>query len=143
MTKKLNLKVKTPRHISMHEMTVIKGARKKGATHKEIKAHIDQDRKFAGTYRGKGISTNTISRLLGKTHGKEYEKSISKVWEIHAKQTYQKSEFEELESRIKSLKERESFRKFARRIVERTKGDQYDVRVRYKAEDDTFEAESG
>jgi len=124
----------------MHEMTVIKGGREQGMTHKEIKAHVDQDRRMAGTYSGKGISTNTISRLLGKTHKEAYTKKITKTWEIHAKQTIQKSQMEKVRERIKNPKERARFDKFAKRVIERTKGRQYDMSVEYEAEDDTFYA---
>ena len=124
----------------MHEMTVIKGGRASGMTHKEIKAHIDQDRRMAGTYRGKGISTNTISRLLGKTHSTEYAKKISHVWTVHAKQTAQLSMMERVRERIKDPKERKRFDKFAKRVIERTQGKQYDMHVEYEAEDDTFYA---
>ena len=134
----MKVKVKVPRHLSMHEMTVIRGGRKSGMTHKEIKSHIYQDRKMAGTYKGKGISTNTISRLLGKTHKETYTKRIEKAWEIHAKQVAQKSQMEKVRMRIKDPKERAKFDKFAKRVIERTQGRQYDMVVEYSAEDDTF-----
>lgn len=135
-------KVKVPRYTSMHEMTAIRGGRAAGMTHKEIKAHIDQDRKMSGTYRGQGISTNTISRLLGKTHKEAYTGKIQKVWEIHAKQTYQVSEMEKVRMRIKDPKERAKFDKFAKRIIERTEGKQYELEIGYEAEDDTFYVDS-
>ena len=124
----------------MHEMTVIKGARAGGATYKEIKAHIDQDRKFAGTYKGQGISTNTISRLLGKTHSTEYAKKISHAWSVHAKQVAQESQMDRVRERIKDPKERARFDKFSKRVIERTGGKQYDLQTEYRAEDDTFYA---
>lgn len=122
---------------------MIKGGKKQGMTHKDIKTHIDQGRKMAGTYKGKGISTNTISRLLGKTHKEAYSKAISKSWEIHAKQTAQLSQMEKVRMRIKDPKERKNFDKFAKRIIERTEGKQYNLQTEYIAEDDTYSIISG
>ena len=135
-------KIKIPRYTPMHEMTAIRGGRAQGMTHKEIKVYIDQGRKMRGTYRGKGISTNTISRLLGKTHKEAYTKKIEKAWEIHAKQIYQVSEMEKVRMRIKDPKQRANFDKFAKRIIERTEGKQYELEIGYEMQDDSFYVES-
>ena len=136
------LKVKVPQNIPMHEYTAITGGRDIGMTHKEIKIAIDQGRKMRGTYKGQGISTNTISRLLGKTHSEAYSKKITKAWEIHAKQTAQLAQMDRVRMRIKDPKERARFDKFAKRIIERTEGSQYELEVEYEAEDDSFYVES-
>lgn len=126
----------TPRNLPMHEMEYITGA--VGRTQKQIKAHIDEGRKARGTYKGKGISTNTISRMLGATHKVEYAKATEKGWEIYAKRTHQLSALERVADQIEDPKERKRFMRFARQQTERQKGRQYELEVGYEAETDEF-----
>lgn len=129
---------KPPRNLPMHEMTAILGGRKQGMTHKEIKEYIDQGRKMRGTFTGQGISTNTISRMLGRTHKVAFKKSTEKAWEIYAKRTVQRTNLERVADQIKDPKERKRFMRFARQQTERQKGRQYDLEVTYEAETDEY-----
>lgn len=132
----------TPRNIPMHEMTAIIGGRKQGMTGKEIKSYIDQGRRMRGTYKGKGISTNTISRLLGATHKKKLREDTEKAWYVYEQKKRQHSELERIAEQIKDPKERKKFLKFARQQTERSKGRQYEMEFGYDAESDEYYAES-
>lgn len=125
-----------PRNLPMHEMQYIIGA--VGRTQKEIKAYIDEGRRARGTYRGQGISTNTISRMLGATHKVAFKKSTEKAWEIYHKRVAQRSQLEKVADQIKDRKERAKFMRFARHQTERQKGREYDLEVGYEAETDEF-----
>lgn len=133
---------KQPRNLPMHEMTAILGGRQSGMTHKEIKAYIDQGRKMRGTYTGQGISTNTVSRLLGRTHKVTFKAATEKAWYIYAKKSVQKSHMERVADQIKDPKEQARFMKFARQQLERSKGRQYELEVGYDAETDEYNIES-
>jgi len=129
-----------PRSIPMHEMQYIIGAT--GRTQKQIKEYIDEGRKARGTYKGKGISTNTISRMLGATHKVSFRKSTEKKWRIYAKRVAQHSQIEKVADQIKDPKERKRFMKFARQQTERQHGNQYNLQVGYNAETDEWNVES-
>lgn len=135
------IKIVKPQNIPLHELNAIINGKKEGMTQKEIKQGIDSYRKMSGTYKGKGISTNTISRVLGKKHSEQAKTSTKKAWERYTKQHRQKRVFEEFRERIKSEKEQKKFDKFAKRIIERGNDGQLNLDV-YIAEDDTFYVES-
>jgi len=127
-----------PRNIPMHEMQMIIGGREQGMTQKAIKQVIDQTRQMRGTYTGKGISTNTISRMLGATHKAAFKQATKEAWRIYAKRTSQHSQIERVADQIKDPKERKRFMKFARQQTERQKGRQYNLEVGYEAETDEY-----
>ncbi len=127
-----------PRNIPIHEMQAIIGGRKQGMTGTEIKAYVDQGRKMRGTYQGKGISTNTISRMLGATHKAKFKESTELAWHIYQKRMSQHSALERTAEQIKDPEERKRFMRFARQQTERQKGRQYEMEVGYDAESDEF-----
>lgn len=131
-----------PRSIPKFEMDTIIGGRARGMTHKEIKNYIDTGRKMRGTFKGQGISTNTISRLLGATHGEQYRKSVNKAWYVYNRRVTQHASIEKIADQIKDAKEKEKFIKFARTQTERQKGRAYEMEVGYDAESDEFYAYS-
>lgn len=131
----------------MHEITAILGGRKQGMTHKAIKEYIDQGRKMSGTFKGQGISTNTIYRLLTRTEiqtkghlkrGESYKRATEEAWYIYAKKKLQVSAIERTAKQIKDPEERKRFMKFARQQTERSKGRQYELEVGYEAETDEY-----
>lgn len=127
-----------PRNIPMHEMEMIRGGRAQGMTHASIKEAVDLSRKMRGTFTGQGISTNTVSRLLGATHKVKMVAATEKAWYTYAKRKAQKSALERTASQIKDPKERDRFMKFARQQTERQKGRQYELEVGYNAETDEY-----
>lgn len=129
---------KPPRNLPMFEMQAILGGRKRGKTHKEIKAGIDELRKDRGTFTGQGISTNTISRMLGKTHKVTFKAATEKAWYIYAKKKAQVSHMDRIANQIEDPKERARFMRFARQQSERQKGRQYELEVGYDAESDEY-----
>ena len=137
--------IKPPRNIPMHEMTAILGGRQQGMTHKAIKSYIDQGRKMRGTYRGQGISTNTISRLLGATHKVKFKRSTETAWYKYDRRTRQLGIFERTREHIVAGGDKESLREFDRmtkEVLERQKGDQYRLETQYDAETDEYVLES-
>ena len=139
-------KIPLPRNIPLHEMQMITGGKKQGMTHKEIKTLVDNTRKAIGTYRGKGISTNTVSRMLGKTHGEAFIKSTELAWDIHRRKVRQKSAFEATRDKILESGDKESLKRFdkmAERLVNRGKGRQYDLTAEYDAETDEYYVTTG
>ena len=138
--------IKPPRNVPMHEMTAILGGRKQGMTHKAIKTYIDQGRKMRGTYRGQGISTNTISRLLGATHKVKFKRSIETAWYKYDKKTRQLGMFERTREQIVASGDKGSlarFDKMTTEVLQRQKGRQYDLETQYDAETDEYVLESG
>ena len=138
--------IKLPRNIPLHEMDMIIGGRKQGMTHAQIKQGIDSARKMIGTYRGQGISTNTISRMLGPTHKESYQKSTELAWQIWRRKDRQKSAFEGTRDRILKSGDKESLKRFdkmAERIVNRGRGRQYDLTPTYDAETDEYYVTTG
>ena len=75
--------MKQPNVTPLREMQFILYARKGGQTYTQIKAGIDKVRKIEGTYKGQGISTNTISRIVGKKYSKDYQKQIKRTWKLY------------------------------------------------------------
>lgn len=139
-------KIPLPRNIPLHEMQMIIGGREQGMTHKEIKAGVDASRRMMKTYQGKGISTNTISRMLGKTHGEAFIKSTELAWDIHRRKERQKSAFEATRDRILASGDKEALKRFdkmAERIVNRGRGRQYDLAAEYNAETDEYYVTTG
>lgn len=133
---------KPPRNIPMHEMETIIGGRKQGLTYTEIKAYIDQGRKMRGTFTGQGISTNTISRMIGPTHKVEYREETEKAWHIYALKMNRLGSLERVARQIKDPEERERFMKFATQQTTRSKGRQYELEVGYDAETDEYVVDS-
>jgi hypothetical protein len=139
-------KIPLPRNIPIHEMQMIIGGKKRGMTHKEIKSLVDNTRKAIGTYKGKGISTNTVSRMLGKTHSEAFVKSTELAWDVHRRKERQKSAFEGTRDRILASGDHKSLKRFdkmAERIVNRGKGRQYDLTAEYDAETDEYYVTTG
>lgn len=138
--------IKLPRNIPLHEKEMIIGGRKQGMTHAQIKAGVDASRRMMGTYKGQGISTNTVSRMIGITHKEAYVKSTELAWEIYHKKVRQKSAFESTRDRIVASGDKEALKRFdkmAERIVNRGKGRQYDLTPEYDAETDEYYVTTG
>ena len=138
--------IPTPRNIPIHEMKMIIGGRKQGMTHKQIKAGVDASRRMMGTYKGKGISTNTVSRMLGATHKESYVKATTLAWDIHRRRQRQRSAFETTRDKILASGDHKSLKRFdkmAERIVNRGKGRQYDLAAEYDAETDEYYVTTG
>lgn len=138
--------IPVPRNIPIHEMEMIIGGRARGMTGTEIKQGVDISRKMRGTYKGKGISTNTISRMLGATHKESYRKATELAWDIHRRKERQKSAFEHTRDKILASGDHQSlerFDKMAERLVNRGKGRQYDLAAEYDAETDEYYVTTG
>jgi hypothetical protein len=138
--------IKIPRNIPLHEMQMIIGGKKQGMTHAQIKAGVDASRRMMGTYKGQGISTNTVSRMLGATHKESYIKATELAWDIHRRKERQKSAFEGTRDRILKSGDKESLKRFdkmAERIVNRGRGRQYDLTPEYDAETDEYYVTTG
>lgn len=135
-----------PRNIPLHEKQMILGGKAQGLTHTKIKAGVDASRKLMGTFKGQGISTNTISRMLGVTHKEKFQKGTELAWEIYHKKIRQKSAFEATRDRILASGDKEALKRFdkmAERIVNRSLGRQYDLTPRYDAETDEYYVTTG
>jgi hypothetical protein len=127
-------------------MKMITGGRSQGMTHAQIKAGVDASRRMMGTYKGKGISTNTISRMLGATHKEQYIKATELAWDIHRRKERQKSAFEATRDRILASGDKEALKRFdkmAERIVNKGRGRQYDLTPEYDAETDEYYVTTG
>ena len=138
--------IKIPRNIPLHEKQMIIGGRNQGMTHLQIKQGVDASRRMMGTYKGKGISTNTISRMLGATHKESYGKATELAWTIYQRKVRQKSAFETTRDRILKSGDKEALKRFdkmAERIVNRGKGRQYDLTPEYDAETDEYYVTTG
>lgn len=138
--------IPVPRNIPIHEMEMIIGGKKQGMTHTQIKAGVDAARRMMGTYKGKGISTNTISRMVGATHKESYIKATKVAWDIHRRKERQKSAFESTRDKILASGDHKSLKRFdkmAERLVNRGKGRQYDLSPEYDAETDEYYVTTG
>lgn len=133
---------KPPTTLPIHEMNMIVGGKAQGMTYKEIKAGVDASRKMSGTYKGKGISTNTVSRLLGPTHGLKYRKDVTHTWNKYEGRKRQHNVWQETRKKITDKDSLKRFDKMMKRIVEGSRGEQYRLRPKYEAETDEYVVES-
>lgn len=134
-------RISPPRNIPMHEMTAIIGGKKQGMTHKEIKGAVDLMRKMRGTFTGQGISTNTISRLLGATHKVVYKRKTEEAWSKYDTRVRQRSMFSKTREQIVESGDKESLKRFdrmTREVLERQSGRQYELRTQYDVETDEY-----
>lgn len=70
-----------PKNIPLSELKLIIRFYDEGYKQREIKDLVDAERRRLGTYKGKGISTNTISKLSPTSkHRHEFEMKTRRVW---------------------------------------------------------------
>lgn len=133
---------KAPKNIPIHEMEMMIGGRESGMTNTEIKTAIDQTRKMRGTYKGQGISTNTVNKMLAPSRRDSFRKDTIHAWNKYEGRKRQHNVWQETRKKITDKDSLKRFDKMMKNIVERSRGEQYRLRPKYEAETDEYVVES-
>lgn len=125
-----------PSQIPVSEMKMIIGGRKAGMTGTKIKSIVDDARRMAGTFKGQGISTNTISRILSpskdKDKGKTFQKTITKAWSKY-------EAYKEIRDKVKDKKKYTQFDKAYTKFMKKPIGNQGVLEPVYLAQTDEID----